>query len=313
MPRAWIYNIQRPELIRNLENLRLDTSGTVTELRQRLRDYAIVHPEYAPLPIMDGVTAIQVDGPEVPQPGNDPATVMNQIRKWGCNFDGKDPASFLERIEELQLEYGYAGEQLLRGLPELLRGDALLWYRNNRTAWHSWGEFLTDFREYFFPRRYLAKLKRDIQARLQGGEEPYRKFATDLLTMMRRAGGYSPDEQTDILYENMHPRYKLYIPRDGIIRAADLLRRAEEYEDIHAQCNERQKATRPATAATAYDRNECCWRCKQRGHTRFDCRRIAKKFCSQCGKDGVFTRDCHPPPGNAKRAGEGTETPRPSV
>ncbi|KMQ93760.1 putative adhesion exoprotein [Lasius niger] len=25
-----------------------------------------------------------------------------------------------------------------------------------------------------------------------------------------------------------------------------------------------------------------------RGHTRFDCKRPAKKFCSQCGKDGVL-------------------------
>jgi len=50
---------------------------------------------------------------------------MNQIRKWGCHFDGRDPLSFLERIEELQLQYRYTDELMLAGLPELLRGDAI--------------------------------------------------------------------------------------------------------------------------------------------------------------------------------------------
>lgn len=41
-----------------------------------------------------------------------------------------------------------------------------------------------------------------------------------------------------------------------------------------------------------YNREDCCWRCKQRGHTRLDCKRLPKKFCSRCSKDGVLTRDC---------------------
>ena len=127
-----------------------------------------------------------------------------------------------------------------------------------------------------------------------------------MLTMMRRAGGYVEEEQLDLLYENMHSRYKLYVRRESLRRPNELLRHAEEFEHINAQCRDRQPTPKPSAsaAAAAYDKNECCWRCKQRGHTRFDCRRIARKFCSQCGKDGVYTRDCHPPPGNATRAGD---------
>lgn len=133
--------------------------------------------------------------------------------------------------------------------------------------------------------------------------------------MMRRAGGYSMEAQLDVLYENLHPRYKMYVRRDELRRNTDLLRKADEFEEIEEQCRERSKTHQPATtgvAATAYDKRECCWRCKQRGHTRFDCKRIPRKFCSQCGKDGVFTKDCHPPPGNANRAGENTVAPRSS-
>jgi len=78
--------------------------------------------------------------------------------------------------------------------------------------------------------------------------------------------------------------------------------------------------TNTATAATTYNRYECCWKCKQRGHTRFNCQRAPRKFCSQCGKDGVYTRDCHPRAGNSVRTGDTTGeapviryTPRPHI
>lgn len=61
--------------------------------------------------------------PSEEPPNSEPlAKTMNQIRKWGCRFDGKDPVSFLEQVEELKEEYGYNRPQMLRGLPELLKG-----------------------------------------------------------------------------------------------------------------------------------------------------------------------------------------------
>lgn len=157
------------------------------------------------------------------------------------SLQGEVHIAFLERIEELRNVYGMTDQQLLNGLPELLRGDTLLWYRNSRDQWHEWEKFCTDFREYYLPRRYRAKLVREIQGRLQMTDKPYRKFATELATMMRRAGGYSIEEQLDTLYENMHPRYKLYISRERLHRAADILRQASEIEDLEAQCKERER------------------------------------------------------------------------
>ena len=310
MTKEWIYRLTKSELIIELETLGIDAE----DLRRRLSHYVGQNPE------MFRATPPEEKTVERPTPTTQPteghpitdenARVIDQIRKWGCHFEGKDPVAFLERVEELKHAYGLTGQQLLNGLSELLRGDALLWYRNNREQWHTWEEFGTDFRDYYLPRRCRAKLIREIQGRLQAADEPYRKFATELATM-RRAGGYSTEDQLDLLYENMHPRYKLYIPRERLYRAGDLLRRANDIEDLEAQCQERQKTPKPTnTAATAYDRNECCWRCKQRGHTRFTCQKIPRKFCSQCGKDGVYTRDCHPPAGNARRTGDNADEPR---
>ena len=91
--------------------------------------------------------------------------LINQIRKWGHHFDGKDPLSFLERTEELRVSYGLEGEHLLLGLPELLRGDALLWHRNNAGQWSTWEEFSENLRQAFLPPGYQRRMKLEIQGR----------------------------------------------------------------------------------------------------------------------------------------------------
>lgn len=85
---------------------------------------------------------------------------------------------------------------------------------------------------------------------------------------MRWTGRYSRDEQLEILYENMNSHYKLYIPRDSVHSTGDLLRRADEIEEIEGQCKARQPTSKGP--ATAYDRAEYYY--KQQGHTRFDLR-----------------------------------------
>lgn len=194
-------------------------------------------------------------------------------------------------MDELRESYGITNSQLLRGLPELMKGEALLLYRNSRDAWRSWGDFTQEFWDYFLPRQYQTQLRREVQGRIQRPGKTYQKFSTNLATIMRRAGGYSREEQLDILYENMIPRYQLYIPRKSVDSPGELLRCATDIECIEARSTVQQTATRiPAAAATTYDHAKCCWRCEQRGQTRFDCKQPPRRFCSQCGKDGRPSR-----------------------
>jgi len=51
-----------------------------------------------------------------------------------------------------------------------------------------------------------------------------------MLTNMRRAGGFSREEQIECLYENMHPEYKLYIRFNDVTSLGDLSARAAEYD-----------------------------------------------------------------------------------
>lgn len=136
-----------------------------------------------------------------------------------------------------------------------------------------------------------------------------------MVTLMRRAGGFSPEEQLDKIYENLRAEYKIYVHRNSITTLADLRKRAAEFEDIKKQReteDEENTINRTIASNSTYKREEFCWKCKQRGHTRATCQRSARKFCSQYGKDGVLTRDCHPRPGNDARAGEPRNIPRPA-
>lgn len=240
---------------------------------------------------------------------------MAQVRKWVCVFDGRDPIAFLERIAELKTGYRCSGEYMLCGLPELLKGDVLLWYRNSSEDWASWGDFEKAFRNQFIPRDYERQLRRDIVHRHQRCNELYAQYEISLLTMMRRMGGYTTTDKLLQLYENLDPDYKLYVRKETLTYLTDLRNQATEYEAVLRQQRERRRdrdvTPRPALAATFYDRNICCWRCKQRGHNRQQCRRPTQIFCSQCGQDGVFTRDCHPPAGNEPRVEATSAIPRP--
>lgn len=86
------------------------------------------------MPKTDEQTVGRTEPPEVKL--LDPATVLNLIRKWNLHFEGKDPFAFLEHLAELKNSHRYPNKYLLLGLHELLRGDPLLWYRNNHEDWN---------------------------------------------------------------------------------------------------------------------------------------------------------------------------------
>jgi len=323
--KRWIYELTKEQAVSEATRRGLNPTGTLDDLRRRLSRHVSAQVNMFPLAKTDSATDLapasgKPPAPPPPIPPHDDAVThakaMNQIRKWGCHFDGRDPLAFLERIDELQMQYRYPGNLMLEGLPEMLRGDALAWYRNNRAEWNTWADFTFALRTQYLPRRYQARLARDIQDRRQKVDEPFTKYSTELLTMIRRAGNFTTEEKVDRVYENMRTEYKFFVRLGSHPTLADLTDQATEFEALRKAQNQETRGAKQAvnTATTPtgpYDRDHTCWRCKQRGHTRFNCQRPARKFCSQCGKDGVFTRDCHPRPGNGSPAGEVVAATRP--
>jgi len=115
-----------------VRHLGIENQGNLDCQRNRLNQYMNQNPEYTYPAKTESKYPELMETKEISdQTLIDIAKIMNQIRKWSCHFDGKDPFAFLEQIEELRQGYRYSGELLL-GLSELLRGDTLLWYYNNK-------------------------------------------------------------------------------------------------------------------------------------------------------------------------------------
>ena len=235
------------------------------------------------------------------------------MRKWNCHFDSRGVYEFLERVRELQKAYQLTDQQLLRGFPELLRGEAQLWYRNCASTITTWEELEQELRSFYLSPGERRHLDQQISNRRQGPREPIRVYVTSLLTLLRSRGGYDNERVMETLYYNMKPGLRLHIRLREASTPEELIQRVQEIEEVQAQLAREtpaktratKKPNRPAhPLQAAFIRGECCWTCGQRGHNRFKCLNQSKTFCSWCGKEDVFTRDCQcSKPENEQRTG----------
>lgn len=56
--------------------------------------------------------------------------------------------------------------ECVKALPELLKGDAFLWYRNTKALWHAYEEFLDNFKEQYLHPDYFRNLDGEILQRM---------------------------------------------------------------------------------------------------------------------------------------------------
>lgn len=260
--KSWIYKLSKEKLVGIANLYGVESSGTLDEVRRQMNAYIDEHPEEfackrgeALVPPLISMATLEPRGGtvfSVPESPDDDGRVMDKIRKWGCHFDGRDPAAFLERIHELQNSYRISGAQLLRGLPEILKGNALLWYRNFYGGWRTWTDFETAFRRYYFPRRYAASLRRKVANRYQLPEEKFEPYAAAKLTLLRQAGGFTPEEQLELIYDHMRPEYKRYIRLDDVVDIIELLGRATEHEEIEQGIADEKKRRKSVVNPTVY-------------------------------------------------------------
>lgn len=330
---SWIYNLKKNELLDTAKKFNLDCSGTVSDLRQRVVQF-LRSPEIIEIP--SEIKTINMPKTE----GADQFLICDNVRKWGLKFDGNtDAVSFLERLEELTDSYGYEKENMLKALPELFKGNVLLWYRNNKNNWKSWEDFITNFKKNYLPSKYYFRIGEEIRNRTQGYNEKFSDYWIALNTLIRRHGQLSNEEIIERAFENLRPEYKLYIRRKDFSTITDLHERALEFEEIKAanvsfvapphpsrslfpetafttknvkhtqDLTERSFHGKPVHAKLSnnfidqianYSRDQNCWRCGHRGHFRNNCGSKARLFCSFCGKTDILTRDCSCRKGNSK-------------
>lgn len=351
---SWVYSLKKGDLVVQLQKLHLTTAGTVDDMRRRLSKFirdgqATPEPtaQHFPFPVITtGTTTIPVPVTTVTQTSvtNSPMTkptvipgiatapitdIVSQVHRWNIHFNGKsDPATFLERLEEIYSSQNIDPDRLLPYLPELLLGEAALWFRNNRHNWRSWAEFKTDFRTFYYPVNYEVDLEAEISRRLQQDNETAASYITGLQTLIRRHGNIRPDQELNWLYRNLRPEFRQYIRRTDFDNIASFSKSVKEFEALNKELYPRvhrqqppaslppnlhntalRSPNPPGTPVSQYHRRNfhtetptsnrrgstsgvICWKCGNSGHLRHQCRARGKLFCSRCGKEGVMSRNC---------------------
>lgn len=206
---GWVYTLKNPELTARLRAEGLATEGTVLEKRKRLVSFLRNNtpaPDQLPLQVQRDSQSTM--SPPVIDVNSEPL----KIHEWKLSFgDRDDPASFLERLDEICLSKGIVKNRLLPYMPELLTGEPALWFRNNRASWSDWEAFERGFRIYYFPVSYYVDLYAEISRRTQRRNEAVTSYITDLQTLMRRHGKLTGEEQLEWLYRNLLPKYRQQI------------------------------------------------------------------------------------------------------
>ena len=151
-------------------------------------------------------------------------------RLVGCVRANPELFEDFERLKERQRTYQFSDQQILRGFPELLRGDAQLWYRNCATTITSLEELEGSLRAFYLSPGELRHFDRQIYDHHQGPRETIR--VSTLQTLMRRRGGFTAERAIETLYYNVRPGLHLYIRLSEISCPNDLIQRVEDVEEI---------------------------------------------------------------------------------
>jgi len=156
---------------------------------------------------------------ELSNPTRSSATeIYNALRKWNLTFSGVrggDAEAFLVRVEEGRALFPVGDEDLFRCLPFFLSGTALYWFRNRRSEWRSWGEFVVAWRTRFGDPDFQFALRDEILRRTQGEHESVADYLTCMQALFDRLSPpWSMTEQLNYAHRNMLPRLQIAVRRD---------------------------------------------------------------------------------------------------
>ncbi|XP_030751011.1 uncharacterized protein LOC115878604 [Sitophilus oryzae] len=200
-----------------------------------------------PSPVVYTSTSQPVPLPINPGMSNSFNTNPIQVYKWGVTFNGRsDPVTFLERLEEICIAQNIHPDRLLPHLPEVLQGEAALWYRNNRVNYRTWEEFTGEFKIFYYPVNYEVDLEAKISRRVQRHNESVTAYITDLQTLIRRHGSISLNQELQWLYRNLLPEFRQYVRRGDFHDISSFSRITKEFELLNQELQRSSRTYAPS-------------------------------------------------------------------
>lgn len=161
---------------------------------------------------------------------------METVRKWGIHYskadDPQEALSFLQLIEDKADCYSIDRDRLPTTMLELLRGQALDWYRNNKKNWQTWKSFVKSFTDFFVPKKMRAQIEDEISSYIQQPEQPIQDYILRIQSLMRFATRLSESEKLERIYNNCRKDYKMYVKRSEFKTLTEFKDLAETFENL---------------------------------------------------------------------------------
>lgn len=131
------------------------------------------------------------------------------VHKWNLTYDGSAGVrGFIERVEELAQSRHVSTASLFSSAVELFSGDALNWFRVNRSSFKSWADIVVALKEEFELLDHERRLLQQIRSTYQQQRENLGSYITRVLLLNNRLSSKLPDDEIlELLQCNMLPRY----------------------------------------------------------------------------------------------------------
>jgi hypothetical protein len=242
----------------------------------------------------------------------------SQVLKWGLLYNGRTSVhDFLFRLQELKYSSEISDAELLRNCVHLFEGEALLWFRTNRSRVDTFDSLIELLKLEFQPLEYERCLKNQIRARLQDEKESIKTYINIMEGLfLRLSKPVSEEEQLEIIMANMSSFYISGLALHKIESIKELKEVCSSLEVAKFKCdyrgflstgkesivptlyNQGVRAAastgnaKPAPASTTQNRStNICLKCGgTHHHTRCDIH--PTPICFKCRKPGVTTRTC---------------------